>query len=300
MYPIYPAPVRNATTFELDQALVGQQVQVVSRGTTTPYPIFNAAEDPIADSLVTVTSSGTTPTFYIDTTTPADVYLDWYHAGSGNRGEIDFEEQLRDQARAAQVAAEAALALTLAYEPGSVLSVNGQTGHVTIATGDGSSVTWSTLPDRPDTFPPSGHTHLRSEIRDASSLGQQILSAPDQQTFRTLIGAGTGNGTSNLALGTSSTTAAPGNHTHAQYVDSAQAATIADERIAASGGTGGGGSVLVWRYASGAYPTLPATAPAGTAVVEAKGPVAPSVLPSWVGGGAGQVPFEYTYHPELT
>jgi hypothetical protein len=95
MYPIYPEQVLDATTYEPNQALVGQQVQVVTRNTTTPYPIYDAAGDPISDSLVTVTAAVSTPTFYIDTDTPETVYLDWYDAGSGQRGPIDFEEVLR-------------------------------------------------------------------------------------------------------------------------------------------------------------------------------------------------------------
>ena len=109
MYPIYPAPVRDAVTGELNSALVGEQVQVVTRGTTTPYPIYNGAGDPIASSLVTVSSAFTTPTVYIDTETPEDVYLDWYHAGSGAQGAVDFEEVMRELAS------------------GSVKSVNGVT-----------------------------------------------------------------------------------------------------------------------------------------------------------------------------
>lgn len=186
---------------------------------------------------------------------------------------------------------------------GLVRSVNGETpdsaGNVVVAAGGDGTATWSTLSGKPSTFPPSAHSHLRSEISDASTLGRSIMSAADAQAARNLIGAGTGNGTSNLALGTTATTAAPGNHGHAQYIDSAQAATIADERIAASGGGGGGGSILPWIYRSGAYPTLPATAPAGVMLVTARGPVAPSVLPSWVGNGPTQVPADYVYNGDL-
>ena len=156
--------------------------------------------------------------------------------------------------------------------------------------------TWP-VPGTPDLFPPSPHGHTRADISDASPLGRNTLAAVDGQAFRTLIGAGTGNGTSNLALGTTATTAAPGNHTHSQYVDSAQAATIADERIALNGGGTGGGSVYAWRYVSGAYPTLPSTKPAGVVIVAAVGPLAPSVLPSWIGNGPTQVPSTYDYVP---
>jgi hypothetical protein len=302
MYAIYPEQVLDATTYEPNKALVGQQVQVVARNTTTPYPIYDGAGDPIAGSLVTVTAAVSTPTFYIDTDTPETVYLDWYDAGSGQRGPIDFEEVLRQTVMDARDAAEAALALVQEYEPGSVLSVNGQTGHVTVDTGSGSgggSVTWGSLTDRPDTFPPSGHSHTRSEISDASALARQILGSATAQEIRQLIGAGTGNGTSNLVLGTTATTAAPGNHTHSQYVDQAQAASIADARIAANGGGSGGGSIMAWIYRSGAYPALPSTKPAGVLLIEARGPVAPSSVPSWVGNGADQVPLDYAYNGGL-
>jgi len=55
------------------------------------------------------------------------------------------------------------------------------------------------------------------------------------------------------------------------------------------------GQVLVCKYASGAYPTLPATIPAGVKVVSYYGPTAPTSLPSWIGTGAGQALGEYTY-----
>jgi hypothetical protein len=110
MYPIYPAWVLDATTLLPNAALVGQQVQVVTRNTTTPYPIYDAASDPIPSSLMTVTPAGTTPTVYIDTVTPGSVYLDWYDAASGQRGPIWFEEVSRQASLAAQAAAEAALA----------------------------------------------------------------------------------------------------------------------------------------------------------------------------------------------
>lgn len=116
-YPIYSAPVRDAVTGEFNQALVGEQVQIVTRGTTTPYPILNAADDPIPDSLVTVQSSFCTPTVYIDSETPETVYLDWYHAGSGARGPVDFEEVLRQivmDALAEIVAAAGTADVTLA------------------------------------------------------------------------------------------------------------------------------------------------------------------------------------------
>jgi hypothetical protein len=115
MYPIYPAWVLDATTLEPNTALKGQQVQVVTRNTTTPYPIFDAAGDPIPSSLVTVTQAATTPTVYIDTENPETVLVDWYDAGSGLRGPIWFEEASRQSAAAAHAAADAALSELQAY-----------------------------------------------------------------------------------------------------------------------------------------------------------------------------------------
>jgi hypothetical protein len=107
MYPIYPAWVLDATTLEPNEALKGQQIQVVTRNTTTAYPIFDAAGDPIPSSLVTVTQAASTPTVYIDTVTPETVYLDWYDAGSGSRGPIWFEEVSRQSAVASATSSAA-------------------------------------------------------------------------------------------------------------------------------------------------------------------------------------------------
>lgn len=104
---IDPAPVRNAVTGELDPALIGEQVQIVTRDTTTAFPIQDGAGDPIASSLVTVSTAFTTPTVYVaDGVSIADLYLDWYHAASGKRGPVDFDRVLRDAALAAQASAD--------------------------------------------------------------------------------------------------------------------------------------------------------------------------------------------------
>lgn len=113
-YPVYSAPVRDAVTGEFNQALVGQQVQIVVRGTTTPYPIENAAGDPIASSLLTVQTSFCVPTFYIDTVTPETVYLDWYDAASGARGPVSFEEVSRQAAEDAAASSSSSAASSAA------------------------------------------------------------------------------------------------------------------------------------------------------------------------------------------
>lgn len=106
LYRVNDAQVRDAVTGELNTALAGQPVQIVVRDTTTPFPIQNGAGDPITDSLVAVTPTFTTPWFWIDVADPSDLYLDWYHAGSGARGPVDFDAVSRDAARAAATSAE--------------------------------------------------------------------------------------------------------------------------------------------------------------------------------------------------
>lgn len=107
-YRVYGAPVRNKVTGEVDPALVGDQVTIVTRGTTTPFAIQDGAGDPIPDSALTVQSAHVLPAFDFVSATPAAVYLDWYHAESGDSGQILFEEVLREIATDAQEAAEAA------------------------------------------------------------------------------------------------------------------------------------------------------------------------------------------------
>jgi hypothetical protein len=95
-YRVYGAPVRNKVTGEVDPELVGDQVTIVTRGTTTPFAIQDGAGDPIPDSALTVQSAHVLPAFYFVSASPAAVYIDWYHAESGDSGEILFEEVLRE------------------------------------------------------------------------------------------------------------------------------------------------------------------------------------------------------------
>lgn len=106
-YRVYGAPVRNKVTGEVDPELVGDQVTIVTRGTTTPFAIQDAAGDPIPDSVLTVQSAHVLPAFYFVSASPAAVFIDWYHAESGDSGEIFFEEVLREIVTDAQEASEA-------------------------------------------------------------------------------------------------------------------------------------------------------------------------------------------------
>lgn len=209
-YPIYSAPVRDEVTGEFNQALVGQQVQIVTRGTATPYPIQDAAADPIPDSLLTVQSSFCTPTFYIDTEDPTGVYLDWYDAGSGARGPVDFEQVLRELAQAAV---------------GAVKSVNSltpdETGNVVVETGGGGVTDHNQL---------SGLT-----IGDPHTQ----YDTPERSMDRHYTKNETGTLVANANAAASTNDRKRENHTGEQPISSV---TNLESRLAAleSGGTGGG------------------------------------------------------------
>lgn len=51
------------------------------------------------------------------------------------------------------------------------------------------------------------------DITDASAVGRSVLTALNEAAARAAIGAGTGNGTSNLVIGTAATQAKAGNYT---------------------------------------------------------------------------------------
>ena len=117
------------------------------------------------------------------------------------------------------------------------------------------------------------------------------MSAADAQAARAAIGAGTGNGTSSLTLGTTASTAAPGNHVHdagsVTYTPSGSiTATNVQAAIAQAATLGGGGAATATSvdvvYASGAYPTQPTTPPTGVKVRRFLGPV-PYTGPAWAG-----------------
>ena len=74
------------------------------------------------------------------------------------------------------------------------------------------------------------------------------------------------------------------------YSQSADPADNVWTTAAPGGGGGGGGSIMEWRYAGGAWPTLPSSKPAGITTVLAFGPRTswPTTLPSWVGVTAGK------------
>lgn len=116
LYRVDDAQVRDAATGALLTSLVGQQVQIVFRDTTNPAPILDETSSPISGSLLTVTPVFTVPRFWIDTVTPADLYLDWLDPVSGVRGPVNFEAVLRDSAADAATSSAASAASALASE----------------------------------------------------------------------------------------------------------------------------------------------------------------------------------------
>lgn len=52
-----------------------------------------------------------------------------------------------------------------------------------------------------------------ADITDATAVGREVLTAADAAAARAAIGAGTGNGTSNLKVGATAADAKPGNYT---------------------------------------------------------------------------------------
>ena len=77
---------------------------------------------------------------------------------------------------------------------------------------------WGDVTGKPTVYPPESHTHPSTDISDSTSTGRSVLTAASQAAARSAIGAGT----SSLALGTTSSTAAAGNHTHSQYATTTQ------------------------------------------------------------------------------
>jgi hypothetical protein len=80
----------------------------------------------------------------------------------------------------------------------------------------------------------TNHTHTASQVSDSTTVGRSVLIAADAAAARTAIGAGT----SNLAIGTTSTTAKAGNYqpTSANISDAASIATVGTVIIRDSAG----------------------------------------------------------------
>jgi len=60
-----------------------------------------------------------------------------------------------------------------------------------------------------DTYAPASHTHPIQDLNNSTATGRALLVQPNPEAVRSYIGAGTGN--SNLAIGSTATTAKAGN-----------------------------------------------------------------------------------------
>ncbi len=69
---------------------------------------------------------------------------------------------------------------------------------------------WSAITGKPSVFPPDTHSHSAADISNSTTVGRAVLTAANAAAARSAIGAGT----SSLALGSTGSTAAAGNHTH--------------------------------------------------------------------------------------
>ncbi|MFT4282374.1 hypothetical protein [Microbacterium sp.] len=152
--------------------------------------------------------------------------------------------------------------------------IGSTSGQVYTSTGPGSAPIWANptggsgiigAPTTwPSEFPPANHVQDVGTLRDGTSvLSAQVLSllrADDAAAARAAIGAGTGDGSSNLALGTTGSTAARGDHTHPASAitftpgggvtaTDVQAAIVQAAALGGGGGSSsllGGLAVMIW------------------------------------------------------
>ncbi|MBB3037332.1 hypothetical protein, partial [Hoyosella altamirensis] len=107
------------------------------------------------------------------------------------------EQAAQDAQEAANVGPATDTTAGIVRLPGNAPGVLGGTSNNPTVTG------WD---DKAD----ADHDHSADDIWDATTVGIDVLRASNQQAARDVIGAGT----SNLQLGSSGSTAAPGDHTH--------------------------------------------------------------------------------------
>lgn len=237
---------------------------------------------------------------------------DWVIRLNSFKGVMAIAKDAKTVALAAQARVEE-LAATILAAP-AILPAGGSQGNVLYrgasertgvwgppSQGGGGASTWDQITNKPDTFSPSPHTHVVANITDMSTVGAAVARAQSPQAAREAIGAGTPS-TPFPGFGTTSGTAAAGNHTHtAAAISFAPSGSLtatdvqsAIVQAAAMGGSSAGaGGIYVWRYTAGAWPAPPASQPAGVQLVFAIGPSQPATLPGWMGLAANQAPMIY-------
>ena len=317
----YRSQVAIASDGTLATSGVGQVYAIDDTGFTTPLTVSLPGDTEGTDV-------GVNELFLTQTFTIEDHPELWWVSGSfvvhlaSLTGAMEAIQSAAAAAEASAFAAQQAAtdAAEAAESNPAVLPSGGEPGWVLyrdIAEGKGvwapaptgSGTGGSALPpsypaEWPSAFPALEHNHTSGQISDATSLGRQLLRASSAQAAREAIGAGTGNGTSDLQLGSTATQAAPGNHVHPATAVTFNPAGVsgftgitnvqdAIAKAATLGGSGGSGTVTTLDviYASGAYPAQPGTAPAGVKVRHFYGPT-PYSGASWAG-----VLDLYTYAP---
>lgn len=216
----------------------------------------------------------------------------------GSHGEAAEAAQAAAEASAAEAAASAAAAADSASQADNGLPPGGAIGEVLVKTGaEDRVVGWTSLgaggltlysqvqalTGYPLSFPASPHTHPVSQLSDSSAIARQVMQAATATDIRNLIGAGTGNGTSNLTIGPLATQAAAGNHAHSagsvQFAPSG-VITASDVQTAIEQAAGTGGvtndSVVIARDWDGTG--TPARGAVGSlTVIRWRSPVAPTI-----------------------
>jgi len=169
---------------------------------------------------------------------------------------------------------------------------------------------WDSITGKPVTYPHAQHNHTIAELRNGSSplatFIMQLLAAANPAAARALLEAAPNTVVSFPGFGTTPNTAMRGDRqfTAAEITAPANpeagltAGTVQSQlaEAAKQGGTAAK-NILLWRYASGSYPALGATKPAGIEYVLALGPVGPPSWPSWCGLGSGQAIGKYMWTP---
>jgi hypothetical protein len=308
MVTFFSPQVRDATTGELNAALVGVSVQIRLKGSTTPS---SPAGTPVAileypsgavvpDSRLTVSARFSLTSF----STPDGVYE--VEAVSDD-GTVTYLFSAEGLVRAAEgsvaLAQQALLAAQAARDAAQAAAAGGGGSGTTVQADWNANSGPSRILNKPSTFPPSTHSHTTADL-SIPLLAKQLLDAAvaggteGARAMREVLGAGTGNGTSNLVIGTSATTAAAGSHTHSAggvaftpgTLVTATNVQAAIEQAASMGGSAvsGAGAILVIIYRAGAYPAVPTTRPSGINVVLFLGPTQPTSVPSWIGLAANQ------------
>lgn len=293
----------DATTGLPRLDLAGLTGVIVLSGTETATDITDNDGLPITDGLVVISASGFTPTFYVE---DGLTQVDWF--SDPIRVPIDSLAGLEESAAESAADAAQALADLQAYaddHPLLTLPDGGSAGQVLAKTGDDPEDTAWVNPSGstsgitgapsvwPSEFNPSPHTHTPATLAVPNVI-KTLLGAVDAQTARDAIGAGTGNGTSNLTLGAAGTQAAPGNHAHSSSAIALSAgitgltatttvqAALVELAARPTGGGGGTGTTVDVLWSAGAYPTQALTPPAGVKVRRIYGPVQPT-FPAWTG-----------------